>query len=137
MFITKSDLLGHIKSNHEANVMPCKYFLEGRCMFSDEVCWYSHDLNANSNSIIKNKYVCKYCDQVFQSKNELMKHRIVKHFQSVALCRDDINNECKHKDECWYRHEMKITNTHENTTKHSEDQSMSETDISQSSILFK
>ena len=106
MFYSKSDLMCHKKYEHKDKVNPCKYFQEDRCMFSDEVCWNSHLVNQKLIiTTTKNEYICKYCDQVFMSKTELMKHRKHKHIQYVALCRHKTNDKCKYNNNCWFKHD--------------------------------
>ena len=103
-FTKESDLKHHIKMNHIEMVTPCKYFLEGRCIFSDEVCWNSHASEIIQNIEPSNEYKCKHCDEVFSMKSNLMKHRKLNHPQNVALCRENNNNKCKYNNECWYQH---------------------------------
>ena len=79
-FNNKSDIMMHIKTNHADNVKTCTYFQEGKCMFSDDLCWNSHDFNIDLNVAQRSQYICKYCDKVFKTKDELMKHRKNKHF---------------------------------------------------------
>lgn len=104
VFHIESDLMYHIKIKHEDIVKPCKYFLQGRCNFSDEICWNSHRSKSNQSELTKNDYKCKYCDKVINSKNELMKHRKINHLQRVAFCRENVKNQCRYNDECWYQH---------------------------------
>ena len=95
----------HIKIMHEELVKPCRFFKQGSCMFTEDMCWYSHKLDVNINKTSRNEFQCKYCENTFLSKSELMKHRKLKHIQHIATCRYKTNNKCKHKDECWYNHE--------------------------------
>ena len=115
-FTKESDLKHHIKLNHEEMVRPCKYFLQGRCIFSDEVCWNSHNSEILQHREPSNEYKCKHCDEIFGIKSELMKHRKLNHLQNVALCRENNNNKCKYKNECWYQH-ISATITNNETVK--------------------
>ena len=103
-FIQESDLKYHIKLKHEEIASPCKYFMQGWCMFSDEVCWNSHNIQIIQKMEPLNEYNCKYCEKVFSAKHELMKHRKQNHLQNVGLCRENLKNKCKYKNECWYKH---------------------------------
>ena len=69
MFNIKSDLMFHIKSQHKDSLKLCKYFLKGICMFSDDTCWNSHEVNVNSMVTPHQKYICKYCGDVSKTKN--------------------------------------------------------------------
>ena len=53
LFVDKSTLMHHIKKQHNIT-KPCKYFAKGLCMFSTEICWYSHDKDVISQT--KNDY---------------------------------------------------------------------------------
>ena len=49
---------------------------------------------------------CRYCDQKFNNKDELMRHRKYKHEKNVAICRENIDGQCKFNDHCWYKHNI-------------------------------
>ena len=38
------ELKTHIKRTHPEKLNVCSFFLEGKCMFEDDICWYSHNL---------------------------------------------------------------------------------------------
>ena len=108
IFSDKSEMMYHLKLMHEEMVLPCKYFIQGTCMFSDDTCWNSHKENQARNITQLSEFKCKYCESIFKSKNDLMKHRKKEHLSKTALCRYNSKNECKHGDLCWFNHE---TNT--------------------------
>ena len=91
---------------HEEMVKPCKYFQQGICMFSENICWNSHKIYKNTDKTSKVEFKCKYCGNTFSSKNELMKHRKTNHMQNIAPCRDKTN--CKYGEVCWYQHENNL-----------------------------
>ena len=116
-FIKESDLKYHIKMKHDEMVKPCKYFMQGRCMFSDEDCWNSHNSQNIQTIETSIEFYCQHCNKVFNVKSEFMKHRKQQHLQSVALCRENNNNKCRFKNECWYRHITETITNNDNTVK--------------------
>ena len=104
IFSQRSELMQHVKSIHEVKVKPCKYFQKGSCMFSDEICWYSHKTYQVTDETSKIEIKCKYCEKIFPSKSEMMKHRKVNHKQYVAPCRENSQNKCKYGEHCWFKH---------------------------------
>ena len=92
------DVKYHKKERHQLMAKPCKYFVRGMCHFNEKTCWFSHTLE----TIIKQN--CKYCGESFQSKNDLMKHRKIKHNKNIAICREQENGNCKFGNDCWFKH---------------------------------
>ena len=101
-FVDNSDLLIHKNAKHKNVPIPCKYFAKGICMFSEEICWFSHEINESIQSTKVNEITCRICEEKFSTKNEFMNHRKLKHNNKVAMCRE--NENCKFDTHCWYNH---------------------------------
>ena len=99
----KSNLMFHKKQIHGMKE-PCKYFARGACLFSAEICWYSHDNNDKTQSPNIEEITCKFCGEQFSLKNEFMKHRKSNHNEKVPLCRENEKGTCKFDTNCWYIH---------------------------------
>ena len=108
-FTTKGELMSHRKEIHTTTIKICRYFVQGKCAFNDDVCWYSH------NKIEQNKasefpqtlkeFTCSFCDNKFKRKTEFMEHRKSMHADHISECRDNKNGWCRFSDEdCWYNH---------------------------------
>ena len=103
-FMEKRNFMLHRKAKHIESVAVCKNSVEGKCVFSSEICFWKHKPdNMNVNSI-----ECFICTETFQSKDSMMKHRKIEHHHIVKLCYKQMNNECTFGDEkCWYKHNNK------------------------------
>ena len=42
-FVTKAELMNHRKSEHRNKVFKCRAFLEGKCSYAVESCWFLHE----------------------------------------------------------------------------------------------
>lgn len=42
-FTTKSDMMGHRKRNHASMINLCQKFIQGKCPFQDDFCWFIHN----------------------------------------------------------------------------------------------
>ena len=126
-FQSKHRLMCHIRSKHDGSLPNCKNFQEGTCKFTDASCWFPHKMN---ETVL---FKCRYCDETYHSKSEIMKHQKNIHEEKIQICKMHLKNSCRFRHNCWYLH-LDLLKTKQTQ---SEDQSMSETDISQRSILFK
>ena len=62
--------------------------------------WGEHD-EAENETIY-----CKFCDEIFVSLHDLMKHKKTNHREKVSLCDNFSNGSCIYGDEnCWFVHE--------------------------------
>ena len=62
--------------------------------------WGEHD-DAENETIY-----CKFCDEIFVSLHDLMKHKKTNHREKVSLCDNFSNGSCIYGDEnCWFLHE--------------------------------
>ena len=68
----------------------------GNCQFGNEKCFYRHEENGNI------KFKCNFCENVFNTKDELMKHRKQQHVETVSNCRDHQKGYCKWKENNYY-----------------------------------
>ena len=49
IFGSKGEFMRHRKEKHPQVVRNCREDIEGSCRFSNEECWYHHNLNTNSS----------------------------------------------------------------------------------------
>ena len=47
-FDSKSEMMCHRKKNHSNIVRQCNLFLERRCRFQNDYCWFKHDIETNN-----------------------------------------------------------------------------------------
>ena len=53
------------------------------------------------------KIACHYCDETFETKDGVMKHRKISHLEKVKTCIFYSEGKCEHGDECWFNHDTK------------------------------
>ena len=104
-FESKQKLMIHRRGSHPERIRTSKR----TCAYKDSVCWYNHDLSQEEDSKetyhAETEYRCKFCESVFKSKTELMRHRKVNHPQVILKCRDFDQGFCRfQEDDCWYNH---------------------------------
>ena len=58
-----------------------------------------------SREVIK----CKFCNDVFKDKCELMKHSREDHKDKMSLCWNFQAGDCQYQDQCWFSHEINPT----------------------------
>ena len=73
-FENKSKMIIHRKNAHKNVVKSCSQFNLGKCMFRDETCWFSHDVEAvdETNENVEEDETDK-SEQVFQKVKEKTK----------------------------------------------------------------
>ena len=104
---TKKELMVHRKELHKEKVGPCRYFLEGKCEFSDADCWFSHEKNNSGKKL--QVYTCSFCGKVFKMRSDFMHHRKQEHNKNVPICKNELNGTCQIQN-CWYNHsEIKMS----------------------------
>ena len=102
-YVGKNNLMNHKQQIHGVKES-CKYFARGACLFSAEVCWYSHENIKDIQTSNIEEIICKFCEKQFSSKIQFMKHRISNHKEKVPLCRKNITGTCMFNTDCWYIH---------------------------------
>ena len=99
-FTTYNDLMNHRRDKHEVKKI-CRYFLTGKCNYTEETCWFSHEAAQSRN---QNTEKCKHCGNTFNNKKNLMMHNKTEHKEKVQICKNKDN--CGFSDDqCWFRHE--------------------------------
>ena len=102
LFCSKWDLMDHRKNAHTEIVAQCRSNIEGKCKFSSERCWWSHDKKENEPLVIK----CYLCDKTFTTLVQLMEHKKMFHLDTVKPCTKFASKMCKFtKEACWYKHD--------------------------------
>ena len=62
--------------------------------------WSEHDEEESA------QFSCKFCGEYFETLNDLMKHKKLKHIEKVSFCRNFSTNSCMYGDKnCWFVHE--------------------------------
>ena len=74
---------------------------------NDEVARPKHPDAARNNF----KFTCKYCDEVFELKSDIMIHSKMEHTKSVRVCWNFEAGCCEYEDSfCWFAHEKPKAN---------------------------
>ena len=99
-FNLKSELMYHVKREHEHSMPLCKYFQSDECRFTEDKCWFNHKKDSSPNE----KYRCRICGHTFGSKTRFMIHRKSEHLEVVKVCINFNRGMCKFNEQCWYIH---------------------------------
>ena len=105
------NLMKHRKNVHPSN-KKCKNFKDGSCVYGKE-CWYIHeeelmDVDESFSETKKGAecFSCNCCDETFDTKNILMKHKKEYHRENVSKCELFKAGNCGRLDSsCWFIHE--------------------------------
>ena len=104
LFTTKWNLMNHRKSEHWNTVAFCRNYLQGKCDFADNICWWSHAEKVQSSD---DQVHCFVCNKIFKTKPSMMSHRKKEHPDIIRRCLQFQNNECRFQNEsCWFKHEQ-------------------------------
>ena len=102
-FTAYQSLMKHRKTTHNQNKV-CRYFLEGKCKFNAEVCWYKHSEVAPRDDQNK-KYNCNSCETEFKGLNQMMMHKKYVHAETQK-CKKFLNGNCDRSAQiCWFEHD--------------------------------
>ena len=113
-FSDKWNLMYHRKSQHINTVAMCRNHLEGKCQYTAEMCWWKHETSGN---MMNEGVSCFICNETFESKTSMMKHRKDVHKSVVRRCEQFLKNNCRfHSKFCWFLHEEEDMETEESTT---------------------
>ena len=89
------------KIYHIETVGRCRKYKEGQCPFSSKHCWWKHDELIHESKELK----CIKCNNVFETKSNLMCHIKESHSSAVPACKQFENGDCKFNEKfCWFRH---------------------------------
>ena len=103
---TREDLMIHRKKVHREKVSICRHFIEGKCYFENDECWFIHDTPVAM-------FKCAFCDKEFPIKTDLMNHRKKEHKLNVKQCMKARSGECNYNMNCWHTHE-EVENVNQN-----------------------
>ena len=109
-FTCKKDLMKHSKESIKS-VKVCSFFIDSKCDFSDDICWFRHNLE-EKDKILSKEYECRFCGKTIQTKYNFMKHRKENHRSSVKMWSNLESGKCKFGDNCWYKHTNEMENKH-------------------------
>ena len=103
-FTNYPSLMKHRKNEHNQNKV-CRYFLDSKCKFSADICWYQHKITTQDDTK-HSKFNCKFCDREFPDLHKMMMHKKNDHVQSVQ-CKNYLNGNCNRASEdCWFMHKI-------------------------------
>ena len=106
-------MMNHNRDSDHPSKKKCNKFPDcGRT----EGCWYVHGQQINPHTTPQGAqentlFICKVCEQVFLSRNDMMFHKKRTH-PSEIICSNFLNGYCRRGisgEFCWYRHENKST----------------------------
>ena len=111
--------MNHRKQKHIEKVAYCRKKQAGNCPFSDEKCWWNHE-NTQPYKLQCEEVKCYVCDNIFQDKSSMMKHRKKEHTSMVRRCDKYRLNNCPFQsNSCWFLHEndMEVEEAEEHNNK--------------------
>ena len=105
VFRALPDLMRHNKQEHNENIASCYKEASGNCMFGPNSCWFSHIKSVSNNRQKEKRFKCRTCEQIFNLKPVLMKHRKQEHNAKVESCYKAASETCSfEKESCWFNH---------------------------------
>ena len=103
-FTTKWNLMTHRKSEHLGTIAHCRNNLQGKCDYTDQMCWWNHAPEVPTSEA---NFKCYVCDNTFESKYDMMVHRKKEHGSIIKPCNLYQDNSCRFTNEsCWFRHNL-------------------------------
>ena len=113
-FTKRGGLMIHKKKKHTDKVAICRQNSSGQCGYGDNLCWFLHCESADESLAAAN-IKCNFCEKEFQFRSQLLRHKKQKHWDSVSICRNEEQNNCKFGSKnCWFKHENeKIIKEHD------------------------
>ena len=97
-------MLNHRKEKHPEAVAFCRKKKDGKCLFSDEKCWWNHQ---DRQKYTTEQVECYICNQTFKDKPSMMTHRKIEHRSIKRKCDTFLQNNCPFQsDACWYLHKL-------------------------------
>ena len=120
------NLMNHRKEKHENFVRPCKNYQDGKCIRTSETCWWRHE----NVKIVQNLTIkCFICNEIFETKSQMMQHRKREHRDKVRSCVNYLQNKCDFLSQsCWFLHdddddkEMEVENNEKEQVKESKEE---------------
>lgn len=109
---SKRNLMNHIKTIHGDTLPNCKFFQTNSCKYNEKYCWFIHKKD------VLQELKCRYCEQTFHSKRDVMFHQKNNHEDKVPICKNHIQSKCKYKHKCWFTHPAVEPANHTNIKEH-------------------
>ena len=100
IYLTKEEVKHHEIEVHTSQ-MPKGSNAEGS-LGSPDLCVEESQISRDQN--YSEMLKCKFCDEKFLHKKELMKHNKKKHEETLSKCWDFEAGTCEYKDDCWFKH---------------------------------
>ena len=95
---SKNKLMEHINISHKSSVPACKYFQNDTCKYNEKSCWFVH------KKVEISEHKCRYCEYKCTYRSEIMNHQKTSHEDKLQICKYYIQNNCKFREKCWYKH---------------------------------
>ena len=101
------NLMNHRKTVHPSN-KKCRNFPKSRT-FGKE-CWYVHsdepmEVDINEPKVSHSNFKCNLCDEEMTERRDFMKHKKIKHSETILSCQRNLRGECSRNYEtCWFNH---------------------------------
>ena len=70
-----------------------------------------HGKGYNSKKQVMQIWKCKFCEEIFQTKNVLMKHNREEHSEHLNVCWRFQKGSCYYGDSCWFLHDQHLKGT--------------------------
>lgn len=113
-YTCKMEFDGYYKlMNHRKGVHPstkrCRNFPE-TCTWGKD-CWYVHPdepMDVEPSAVEEapsSIFNCNHCGEIIQGRGDFMKHKRIKHSDTVLPCENFLKGMCKrNEDTCWFKH---------------------------------
>ena len=66
--------------------------------------WGDYDHGEDMEDPENSHFSCHFCDKIFETLSEVMKHKKAVHTSSVRHCKQYLENVCFFGDSCWFLH---------------------------------
>ena len=109
-FLGMWNLRNHRRDAHGKSKVKCRYKADNTCKYGaneGKECWYDHSDGISTQNRRENteKNKCKTCEEMFNSKTQLLTHRKEEHPETVPECKSiREGKECEYGDKCRFRH---------------------------------
>ena len=74
-FDTKDCVMKHRKQVHKDKVKQCIFFIEGKCVYGDTLCWFIHKIDSQNPFQEATELKCKNCEKTFKTRSNFMNHK--------------------------------------------------------------
>ena len=109
-FETRHMVMVHTKVRHKESVPHCANYIENSCSFGEN-CWFIHEESQKeASATIK----CNFCEKMFKTKHQLMRHKKITHVEKVKMCQNEKQKCIYGYEKCWFLHRENIEDAYTN-----------------------